>query len=561
MYGAPNHIQNYDFYGARFENNTEGALIERHSQGSDEMWGCRFVNCLESAITFRNCSVNTEVTKGQFTDNKIGIRLEQTEKIKITSCEFTSDLQGTNTLLDNPTGISSFESFSQISNNNRFLDIALGIVSEGTFSLNGGSFIGNINSTANTFNNNNNIPIYLRGNDHPMGVTATNNVMNPTAGAYNAYGILIDNINTYNLSNNTLRNSLWGIQSSNSGARRNNIFCNSFEESAISDNYFIGSNDRTIFINNIYLPFTYSDQENHCGPNGIGATNVPPLNDPQVPDTLVILPPDGYGPIAGCHQCIIDAINAAAAMIIQNGGDNPYTYIEEAEANYNVAGTEDFYALMAYGLTEAISNDDFNFARSILQPFMAYEWQLKLFGIYILEGDYNGARVYNGNLPRNTTEEHNYYQINDINVNRHLALPIKYTMTSIEDQTLYNIAISDRPSAGFAASLHRYLTESSFNDIKDSQSTPRQIKPELLSRIHVDLFPNPIDGNILNIDIKQENVITKISLYDTYGRMVNPLENPTYPYQINVENINLGVYYIDILFNSGMHKSSTIIKI
>ena len=72
---------------------------------------------------------------------------------------------------------------------------------------------------------------------------------------------------------------------------------------------------------------------------------------------------------------------------------------------------------MAYGLAIAIGNNDYNFAISILLPYNAYEWKLKLFGGYILEGDYTGVGMYSDNLPQKTIEEQNYYAINDRNVN------------------------------------------------------------------------------------------------------------------------------------------------
>jgi len=324
-----------------------------------------------------------------------------------------------------------------------------------------------------------------------------------------------------------------------------------FDDQSTNDHCEEPNNSNSGLFNQIY----YDDEFDHCGSDGVGATNIPPIyQDPDL-GTLEPISPDPTKYTFGCDNCIVTEVNNAANQIITNGGDNPYTYIEENSANANVDGVAEFYAWMNFGLTVALENEDYAFAESLLQPFQAYEWQSKLFGIYILQRDYNSAQVLNDNLPANTMDEQDLKFINQVNINRHTALPNKYTMTSTEDQALYDIALKDTPISGYAASLHRYLTGSSFRTLQNNNhhNTPRvNYQRELKAKISI--FPNPLESSIRSLTIDhslQAGInIENIRILSTDGRKIYSnlkLNDNT----IHLPIMNDGLYFIQFYLCDG----------
>ncbi len=71
--------------------------------------------------------------------------------------------------------------------------------------------------------------------------------------------------------------------------------------------------------------------------------------------------------------------------------------------------------------------------------------------------------------------------------------------------------------------------------------------PEILNQNEIEIYPNPAN-NYFYLDIKNSlNTEINIQIYDILGRIVyNHFENIISPLKINVENLQKGIYYIDI---------------
>lgn len=144
-------------------------------------------------------------------------------------------------------------------------------------------------------------------------------------------------------------------------------------------------------------------------------------------------------------------------------------------------------------------------------------------------------------------------------------MPAKYTMTVSEDQTLYTIAMKDTPSSGYAASLHRYLTGSSFRTLDSSshQSAPRTHK-SVATNVLFTIYPNPLDRSIRTLKIEQKlsvgTSIENVRISSLDGSAVFNdlgLEDDV----IHLPVLEKGLYYIQFYLNDGRIISRSILVI
>lgn len=144
-------------------------------------------------------------------------------------------------------------------------------------------------------------------------------------------------------------------------------------------------------------------------------------------------------------------------------------------------------------------------------------------------------------------------------------MPAKYTMTVSEDQTLYTIAMKDTPSSGYAASLHRYLTGSSFRtlDSGSHHSAPRTHK-SVATDVLLTIYPNPIDRSIRTLKIEQKlsvgTSIENVRIASPDGSVVHDdlrLDN----HEVQLPVLAEGLYYIQFYLDDGRIISRSILVI
>ncbi len=82
---------------------------------------------------------------------------------------------------------------------------------------------------------------------------------------------------------------------------------------------------------------------------------------------------------------------------------------------------------------------------------------------------------------------------------------------------------------------------------------------EISSGLHVSVYPNP-GAAVLNIFIEHTSEVTSLSICDALGKIIlekNVTNNTT---QIDIQNLNAGIYYLNILNNTTIVGSKKIIK-
>ncbi len=616
--GAINHDQDYILENVDFVANRKPVSILGHQTGFGLVVNCDFIDNELEGLEFKDGNVQTSVINSNFIDNTIGIYMENSSKLSISRCEFTSDYVGMD-FLTNATGIKSFESFSEVSDGNKFYDIHKGISVEGTFPTSSGMMIGNIDYPSNKFNNNN-TAIYAPGNDNPAGLRITNNVFNELPTQNSSRAVNFHGYNSTKFGNNTVSNTDIGIIMDGTGSNENELICNEFQNTLHGDNLILNNNSQTYLVENNFqspnvsqanvniiqaiigetqefndLPmancFTDNKPEisgtttekfnyhysihssaepcevpsplpdefdltpenvlgDHC-PDGTGIINIPPSTSGYL--TPFVLDPPTLEPdslIGGCPSCIRDSINAWVNIVINNGGDNPYTPIEETAPNISINGNAELEDWINYGLYIALEDQDYSFAEQILLPFGKWKWKVRLYGIYLVSGQYTKARNLINSLPSRNPNEIYFKDIADINIKRHEAINVKYIPSASEELKLIEVAMSDEPTSGYAASLYHYLTGRSAErsvpfpfDIHNRKSIAKANKEYLL-------YPNPVDDK-LHVEFISDLLPKSVILYNVQGQTLEKYEVSAKKCSLDLSNYYSGIYFLQILFPDG----------
>ena len=626
--GAINHDQDYIIENVTFLANRKPVSILGHQSGSGLVVNSWFIDNELEGLEFKNGEVQTSVINSNFIDNKVGIYMDNNNKISISKCNFISDYVGAD-FLDHGIGIKSFESTSEVSNANKFYDIHIGISVEGTFPTSSGMIIGNIDYPYNKFNNNH-TSIYAPGNDHPAGVTIINNIFNEFPSNNSSLAVNFNGVNKIPFfQNNTIKNTNAGVIMGGTGSDNSDFLCNEFLNTAYFDIDIFNDNSQMYIIDNDFLspnvianiaiseaiigetqeydeepmancftdniPEIYGTTKNefefdyhysihssaepcevptplpnefdlspenilgdHCL-NGSGIMNIPPSNSggltPYVLDPPM-LEPDSL--IGGCPSCIRDSINAWVNVVINNGGDNPYTPIEETASNISINGLAEMEDWINYGLYIALENQDYAFAEQILLPFGKWKWKVRLYGIYLTSGQYTKARNLVNSLPISSTNEIYFNDVADINIKRHEAINGIYTPSASEELKLIEIALSDEPTSGYATSLYNHLTGKSVVknypfplDIHNRKAKSEEKKKYLL-------YPNPVDDK-LYVEFISDLLPKTVTLYNLRGELVEKHKVNSKKFTLDFSNYSSGFYIFQILFPGGKIVSEKII--
>ena len=288
----------------------------------------------------------------------------------------------------------------------------------------------------------------------------------------------------------------------------------------------------------------------HCD-GGSGIVNIPPPNHEGLPPFVLdppMLVPDSL--IGGCPSCIKDSINTWVNVVINNGGDNPYTPIEESPAHISIDGLAELEDWINYGLYIALENQDYSFAEQILLPFGKWKWKVRLYGIYLVSGQYTKARNIINSLPSGRLNEIYFKEVADININRHETIIGKYIPSPSEELKLIEVATSNESTSGYAASLYNHLTGKSVVrnfpfpfDIHNREATVETNKEYLL-------YPNPVDDK-LHVEFISDNLPKSVTLYNLRGELVEKYEVNSEKFSLDLSNYSSGFYIFQILFPDG----------
>lgn len=281
-------------------------------------------------------------------------------------------------------------------------------------------------------------------------------------------------------------------------------------------------------------------------PDGDGV--IPPVIIPG--DTTILDGDTLIGDPVICWPCIKDSIRYWTDMWLDHDpdGDGDDDDLSEAnnEAYYQAYQMQDEWT--NYGLALAQESNQYNQAVYLLNDLPGFRWKARLFGIYILGGQFEQAQNVLNEVQPSNTDESNFKATQVINLLRLQSLD-PYQATSSHLSTLYNITYSNLPSAGYARSLY-YIMTGQYLDINlpelPSGGGPRS-REDLM--FEPKLHPNPT-SNLVFIDFPTFVNNSFLKVYDVQGSLVQTLKlDQTNNVSIDLSNQNQGLYFIKLTYN------------
>jgi len=333
-----------------------------------------------------------------------------------------------------------------------------------------------------------------------------------------------------------------------------------------ADNCFDGLTDLDIntFSNNSFMYFHFENlNANNCEtpeqtngfakistdqtglncPVGIGPTQQP--NDPS--DHEILPPWDGID-CCETFYCCIDGLDDLINQILNTGGDNPYTYIDEETSSFtNFELQQQIDQWINNYIYYLVSNDQTDLATSFLVPFKKWKWQVLLFGLYVENKEYATAQTLLSTLPSNTFEEVNFKFVQSLYLN-HSDVSKNYSVSENELLQLENIALSISPSAGYAHSLYFKIT-SILLDLPDIKFDNRitENRSSLQDEGTINLYPNPVKDYI-QIENSSAFDIENLEIYSLSGTKIIQITDKMESNKIDVSQLRPGMYIVIINF-------------
>jgi|GEM_PF-2367192 len=277
------------------------------------------------------------------------------------------------------------------------------------------------------------------------------------------------------------------------------------------------------------------------------------INDPggSGGDPSSQLPPTGDPSIYTCTSCIRDSVDHWVNQVIATGGDDPYTGPVDPSTP---TGTN---PLVTTQYAELVLDQWINYAlyfgEQILTPLKKWKWQVKLYGLVLLEKDYTKAANILTTLPSATPEEVGFQQVQVVNLKR-LSHPLRYPYRPTEQEilTIYDVATSYLVCSGYARSLYKVLTGITIPaDIKTPSPknpiTPRSAEAAD-SRIYV--YPNPTES-LLTVEGLDHTKDYQYKITDLVGKELfnGTIANRT-SLDLDVSNLGNGLYYLMLIDES-----------
>lgn len=277
------------------------------------------------------------------------------------------------------------------------------------------------------------------------------------------------------------------------------------------------------------------------------------------------LPPIGDPSIYACTSCIQDSVNHWVNQVIATGGDDPYTSSVDPSIptapigiGTNQVITAQYAELMLdqwinYALFVAIDSENYAFGEQILTPLKKWKWQVKRYGLALLEKDHTKATNILSNLLSSTPEEVAFHQVQVINLKR-LAHPIRYPYRPTEQEllTIYDVATSYRVCSGYARSLYKVLTGITIPpDIKTpSPKNPIAPRSATAADSGIYVYPNPTES-FLTVEGLDDEKSYQYKITDLVGKeLFNGTIAKCTSHDLDVSRLGVGLYYLVLINES-----------
>jgi len=319
--------------------------------------------------------------------------------------------------------------------------------------------------------------------------------------------------------------------------------------------------------NYILPPLSTANEANNCGQDGIGTTQIVggggeiDITDifTTIPDTPIFTDYDN-----ACLSCIEDSIATTITQVINTGNDNPFTYTDDSgvstDGGYSEEVLDDWINLALY---IAIETENYNYAEQILTPLKKRRWQIRLFGIYVLNQDYAQAANILTSLPQNTLDEVYFHDVQRINMKRLTTNEQTYVMNQVEDVRLREIALAMQPSSGYAISLYRILTGEHISIDYSYLTVPTKPRSQSIkntTHTKINLYPNPAN-NMVTIEVEEHLSITSVEVVDFNSKSVMNIQSGNTLQLLDIEHLPRGIYAMSITLSDGSLEVKKLIKL
>lgn len=274
-----------------------------------------------------------------------------------------------------------------------------------------------------------------------------------------------------------------------------------------------------------------------------------------------------FDPSDACLKCIKDSINHWVGEVINIGGDDPGSLVDEEDPTgdpirqlYEETMTE----WINYGIFIAIATNNTQFGEDILAPLHKWRWQKRLFGFKILMNDIDGAQRVLDGIDVSTTNRMNFRTIQRINMKRLRGFADGNYLSQSDLDQLSLLAQQPHPSSGYARSLYRLLAGdrlpynlpvlNGIRNITRNGSETSNLKNDFM------ISPNPTTDQLFVTSIDARATTHEMKVVNLNGIIQNSVSFDQRSGVVDVSNLPKGIYIIKIYSTKGQETVKKFIK-
>lgn len=292
------------------------------------------------------------------------------------------------------------------------------------------------------------------------------------------------------------------------------------------------------------------------------------IGDPN--DSLYTKYNEPIGDPVICWECIKDSVATWIDIVTAIGGDDPRTYTKEGITDSGVSwdvqlAQKKMSQWINYGLYSAKRHDTLAFAEELLTPLLTWDYQSKLFGIKLLQGDLMEASTFISMMEPLTQEEFDFQFIQQVQLKYLGGYFEDVSISKGELDTLRNIAMSETVMSGYARGLYEYLEGEQLPFILPYTTQERSINGFMAQESktsYFSIYPNPA-VNSISIDclIPKGTCSGTLSIFSLDGRLVQSSQLiETGTSHVDVSELVSGVYVVRIVSDKGYIETIKVIK-
>jgi len=536
-----------------------------------------------------------------FEDNYQGIRVYNTQNVKVENCTFSNH---------EADGIFAVDAYINIKGGNKFLDNSTAINIKGTYPGVTGVNIGDPDGNYNQILHNK-WGITLNGATHPAAALIYNNKIEEHFGELNG-GLIYPGYNIaplgdvfYRVENNTFNRSPFSVFPIAAGDELNRTNCNDFRDIVHHGIYYYGNNAQSQFLQNDFLEYiahtaprvvlhdgVLPDQGITSATSNCFAQENPNFSDIEINNSSSFeyshlevpceIPddPNGYNllrtdvEIDRCDDQIgifgfLQDEDPDIFTLSDFDADNPNQFdvsnickscIEQNIANYesllgsgtqieNYENQQSFENWLLYGLFVSQMTYDYDFGISLLAGRSEWKYQKRLFGLYLMKRDYASGMQFLNTLNPLTDDQVAFKDVQIINLDRLTNIGQEYSLAESDRTFLIDIAHANIPSSGYARSLLALLTGEELPIVIPEIDRSENRSAQTISK-SITLSPNPTKESI-SLNYTNLNELVNVIIRDLNGHVLMNkkilIEEST---NFDVSFLKAGIYTLELNLKS-----------